>query len=83
VADGTQPINGAWDRELCCSEPFDDVPTSAPAGFLHDPQHLVNAGEATGDSLGIQGASGEYPVALEEGLGPCVRPAGRVGLGYR
>jgi hypothetical protein len=81
LADGAQPVDGAGDGELRCPESLDHVPASTPAGLLHRPKHLIDAGKSTSDALGVQCPSGEDPVALEERLGAGIRPAGRVGLG--
>jgi hypothetical protein len=83
MAHGAQPVDGAWDGELRGSKSLDDVSASAPAGLLHRPKYLVDAGKATSDALGIQRSPGEDAVALEERLGPGVRTAGRIDVGCR
>jgi hypothetical protein len=79
----THPVDGAGHRELRPAEALDEVAAAAPPGLLVGLEHRVDRGEAARRVLGHDGAPGDDAVPVEQSLGGCMRPPGRVCLPLR
>ena len=83
LGEGAQPVDGTGAAELRGAEALDEVAAAAASGVLEGAEHLVDAGEPTGDALADDRSAGDHAVALEEVLGAGLGAAGGVGVPLR
>ena len=76
LAQRSQPIVGAGERELGGPEAGDEVAAAHAARVLHGLEHVVHRGEAAKDALGVDGLAGEHAVAIEQRSGERGAPLG-------
>src|SRR5699024_12112016 len=65
---GAQPVNGIGERELCGSQPLDEIPAPNRTRFFHPGENLVHRGEPARQVLGRGAANGD-PGPVDDGEG--------------